>query len=833
MRRQQFIAESECAFSLPVRSPRDWMHEGAPILDVAHDFEAAKTAKAPPFAQILVTHWPEELGKLESVLTTCATLASERAVLAMSLQSARAPSVLREQLCGDRAVHAANPLLCDREIGFEIRRVVRACALAGFVVDDVQQKIDPLAARFDDVSRAALRAAGQQVEEALDRRCERFYVRARRACARPASILIAQTGDGHAAAEKLRATREALARFLPETCEVVVGKLADHESISWNDAFARSAGERLWLLRAGDGPSRGQFEQLDACASSVVLAHGDSRVGLGGAILDRAFLLAAGPFIHSCDSQIVAGEEWRLRVEQRGMRLEECELREAWKGELAPVRAADIPAAQALVERWDMAQAAAFAAKPAVERAPWRVEGREPRVSLCMIVRDEERFLAACLGRVAGAVDEMVIVDTGSTDRTVEIAEEQGARVLQHAWTDDFSEARNHGIEAATGDWILVLDADELVDEGSVAMLRELAKSEIAAGFYLNFINDHESHASRGISMPRMFRRFDGVRFEGVIHEQVIESLQPEAESRGLAVYPSDVRVLHFGYSDEIVAARDKDARNDALFRKQLERTPEHPYFLYKYADFLRSSGAPAARVRSVLRRAYDALIAAPRERLGSAPFAGEVAALLALELAREEEYAEAYRLIRTALRVFPPTPNALYVAGGIAQSLDQHVTAIDCFDRLIDFGSRRSVVPVQAGITTFIARALRAVSLAALGHEDLGSEILASVRRENASWEAVWLHSASLALRCGHAQEAARLLAEAARQLGPTPALQSLAQHILQGVRLQTRQAGGPSLFHPQQTSSLPRSSRSAIGALASTGAHAPGTRIPLRSTS
>ena len=85
----------------------------------------------------------------------------------------------------------------------------------------------------------------------------------------------------------------------------------------------------------------------------------------------------------------------------------------------------------------------------------------KPTLSLCMIVKDEESMLANCLKSVNGYVDEIIVVDTGSSDRTVEIAEEHGAKVFHHQWENDFSKHRNQAIGYASGDWILVLDADE------------------------------------------------------------------------------------------------------------------------------------------------------------------------------------------------------------------------------------------------------------------------------------------------------------------------------------------------------------------------------------
>src|SRR5512141_1205846 len=108
------------------------------------------------------------------------------------------------------------------------------------------------------------------------------------------------------------------------------------------------------------------------------------------------------------------------------------------------------------------------------ERAP-------QRLSLCMIMRDEEEHLARCLRSVQGVVDEIVIVDTGSVDRSIEVAESFGARILNEEWKGDFSAPRNTGIDAATGDWILVLDADEELVDGS--RLRELLHDEAIEGY--------------------------------------------------------------------------------------------------------------------------------------------------------------------------------------------------------------------------------------------------------------------------------------------------------------------------------------------------------------
>ena len=105
-----------------------------------------------------------------------------------------------------------------------------------------------------------------------------------------------------------------------------------------------------------------------------------------------------------------------------------------------------------------------------------------PRISLCMIARDEAAQLPRCLASVRGAVDEVVLVDTGSRDRTREIAREHGARVESFAWCDDFAAARNASLARASGDWVLVLDADEELPEATRAGLRAALAVHSSAG---------------------------------------------------------------------------------------------------------------------------------------------------------------------------------------------------------------------------------------------------------------------------------------------------------------------------------------------------------------
>jgi glycosyltransferase involved in cell wall biosynthesis len=124
-----------------------------------------------------------------------------------------------------------------------------------------------------------------------------------------------------------------------------------------------------------------------------------------------------------------------------------------------------------------------------------------PNVSLALIARDEESHIERCLKSASGLAEEMIVVDTGSSDRTKEIATACGARVLDFEWIDDFSAARNKALEAARGKWILVLDADEYLPAASVQAIRALTSSAHAADRAYHLVNKSTTDGGRtGIS---------------------------------------------------------------------------------------------------------------------------------------------------------------------------------------------------------------------------------------------------------------------------------------------------------------------------------------------
>jgi len=217
------------------------------------------------------------------------------------------------------------------------------------------------------------------------------------------------------------------------------------------------------------------------------------------------------------------------------------------------------------------------------------------KLSLCMIVKDEAKNLKDCIHSVKRVVDEVVVVDTGSTDQTKEIANELGAKVYDFTWCDDFSAARNESIRHATGDYILWLDADDRVDESEVEKIRRLKggfpfrKNE---AYYFIINSQSPIDGETLFYQIRIFPKADGVKFEGKIHEQVVYNLQ----RLGLRLVNTDIHVRHSGYQD-LTTIQEKSERNLRILLKELEKDPENLPLHFYTSRTLSGMGRPGEAV--------------------------------------------------------------------------------------------------------------------------------------------------------------------------------------------------------------------------------------------
>lgn len=293
-------------------------------------------------------------------------------------------------------------------------------------------------------------------------------------------------------------------------------------------------------------------------------------------------------------------------------------------------------------------------------------------ISLAMIVRDEAARLPGCLQSVADAVDEIVVVDTGSSDGTERVARAHGARVWRWEWRDDFAAARNEALRHALGEWVLVLDADERLAAGHGAALRAAARDGVDGVDcrLVSALPPDQPSAVISAWYCRLFRRRAGVRFEGRVHEQIAPSIR----AHGGTIVRSDIVIEHLGYAELCPA---KLARNLSLLRRQLADGPGDAFTLFNLGLTLQAAGEWGSG-QAVLEQAL-----ASTER----PLARDLRAVAWTKLAeshlRDGRWAEAARACDHALTEEPDLSLARYALGRALFELGDIDRAGAVFDRL------------------------------------------------------------------------------------------------------------------------------------------------------
>ncbi|MBV9124103.1 MAG: glycosyltransferase [Planctomycetes bacterium] len=342
--------------------------------------------------------------------------------------------------------------------------------------------------------------------------------------------------------------------------------------------------------------------------------------------------------------------------------------------------------------------------------APGWAEG-DVRLSLCMIVRDNARTLEACLTSIRPWVDEMVVVDTGSTDATPQIAERLGARVFSFPWCDDFAAARNESFRHARGRWLFWMDSDDVIDAANGRRLRGLTDPDpgpSVLGYVMQVHcpgpgEDGGLHTTV-VDHVKLVRNLPGVRFEGRIHEQVLMSIR----RLGGEVAWTDVFVVHAGHDFSPQGQHRKRERDLRLLHLEHRERGDHPFTLFNlgmtYADsgryreaigYLRGSIAHAAPGESHLRKAY-ALLVYCHHQVG--------------------ERDAAWAACREGLALTPADPELGFRAALLLHERGQVAEAAATYERLLAAPPERQFGSLDQGILGFKAR-----QNLALVYQDLG----------------------------------------------------------------------------------------------------------------
>jgi tetratricopeptide (TPR) repeat protein len=320
-----------------------------------------------------------------------------------------------------------------------------------------------------------------------------------------------------------------------------------------------------------------------------------------------------------------------------------------------------------------------------------------PRLSVTVIARDEEATLPACLASAAGLADEVVVVDTGSADRTRDVAAAHGARVLDFPWRDDFAAARNEALRHATGDWVLWLDADDRLDDANRDKLRDLLAGlgDDNAAFVLKNRSGHGRDATT-VDQVRLFRNHPDARWEYRVHEQILPALR----RAGFALHFTDIVIHHAGYQDPALTRRKLERNLRLLLLEQAEQ-PDDPFTLFNLGWAHAELGRPAEALPHLLRslersqpgdsivRKLYALVAGCHRRLG-----------------RPAEALAACRLGRVH---YPDDEELLLLQGSLHAEQGDAAGAEACWRRLPD-GAGPGAAPAGAGLPPLGDGAFRSV---------------------------------------------------------------------------------------------------------------------------
>lgn len=292
----------------------------------------------------------------------------------------------------------------------------------------------------------------------------------------------------------------------------------------------------------------------------------------------------------------------------------------------------------------------------------------KPLISLCMIVKNEADVIANCLRSAQEAADEMIVVDTGSTDETAAIARRAGAKVYSREWRQDFAAARNESLELARGKWILVMDADEWLSDGHAALLRRyVADNPAADGIFVrirNYVGAGDKHAGSSVSSAlRLFRNKRPYRYEGRIHEQIVQPILTANPAAKLLF--SDIEFQHGGYLPEVVRRKNKVERNMTLLQQELRQTDSESFHRYNLGvEYIRSGDCERALEQFRLSRGGTDL---RQSSFGHIVVLREINCLQALG-----RFDEAIALSGMATEAFPDYPDLFLNLGRIHYHLRQ-----------------------------------------------------------------------------------------------------------------------------------------------------------------
>ncbi len=385
-----------------------------------------------------------------------------------------------------------------------------------------------------------------------------------------------------------------------------------------------------------------------------------------------------------------------------------------------------------------------------------------PTLSLCMIVKNEERVLDACLTSVKPHVDEIVLVDTGSTDNTVEIAKAHGVKLRHFPWCDDFSAARNVSLDGAKCDWVVWMDADDTIPEACGKQLREvILTAETATTGFIMQVHIPPAPGDHGFTIVdhvKIFRNRPEHRFEGRIHEQILEPIY----RAGGRIERTDLYVVHSGYDYSPEGQKHKRERDLRIIDLDIADRPTHPFPRF-------NKGMTHHHLRN-----FDLAIEALEKSLSlSKPHESTVRKIYAMLASCHLERGEAQRAkerIEEGLTLTPRDPELLFRAGAVYRTLGDMAAAERSYLQLMNARETGHIDSLDVSMTGFKAHHNLALLYQDMQRWPEAETQWRGALQHNPEFVPSWLGLADLYLRLGRLGDA-RGVADALETRSPADA--------------------------------------------------------------
>lgn len=359
-------------------------------------------------------------------------------------------------------------------------------------------------------------------------------------------------------------------------------------------------------------------------------------------------------------------------------------------------------------------------------------------ISLCMIIKDEEEWLKDCLESVQGIVSEIIVVDTGSKDRSIDIARHYGACVVRTEWGDNFSEVRNLGLQAAHCSWILVMDADERLEPKRI-LLESMMQDPEVLGYYVKLINytgDGEEYYTDAVC--RFFRNAPSIRFKGRIHEEAASAVQKGGSN---FIRFSQLTIHHFGYLNRVIRRKRKKSRNLRLIQASLKNNVDeaegvdHDHCVLLYA--LGAEYFQNAKYRKALQVMLPLLPKLPLQ----GGYTSDVLLKTVFSLKEAGRPDEAEALMRQGLLVYPDFTDLLELMAITLQEREEYEQSLEFLHRSLGLGDVSERYSVSSGAGGYRSAYLAGTASEHLFDWDSAERYHQQALQEKSDYWPAWQH--------------------------------------------------------------------------------------------